>query len=118
MIYKTEILVQYNFGGRSLVYSKTFDLPFVPFIGLEIIFDDKKGYEIILENNDSCTTIISYNLEKNQFEVTVRTWKHLVDEETIDLIVEKYTNWKKMHSINVDELKKYMNRKINEKNII
>lgn len=104
MKYKTEIWISYNYGGWSLIYSKVFDLPFVPFIGLGIIFDDKE-YEITLENNDYCTTEISYNLEKKQFEVNVRhTWKHLVREETIDSIIKKYSNWENQHN-DIDKLK-------------
>jgi hypothetical protein len=112
MEYRTEIWVSYNYGGWSIVYSKVFDLPFVPFYGVGIIFDDKKEYKIILENNDFCTTIISYNIEKNQFDVNIRyDWKYPTSNETIDFLTFKFSEWKKQYnSTDIDELKKIMKK--------
>jgi hypothetical protein len=106
---KTEIWVSFNYGGWSLVYSKIIELPFPPFIGLDIIFNDEKGYSVTLNDNDYCSTIISYNLEKQQFEIDVRNvWKQPVTDETVDMVIEEYSDWEKRHSTNIDDLKELM----------
>lgn len=115
MKYKTEIWISYNYGGWSLIYSKVFDLPFVPFFGLGLIFDDANEYEIKLENSDSffslSITNISYNIEKEQFEVDIRNvWKKTVSDDTIDSVIKKFSNWEKRHNTDIDSLKNLMKR--------
>ena len=105
---KTEIWVSYNYGGWSLVYSKNIDLPFQPFFGLEIIFNDEKEYSVKLNNGN---TSISYNLEKQQFEINVRNvWKQPVTNETIDYVIEQFSDWEKRHNVNTYDLKELMLR--------
>jgi hypothetical protein len=108
---KTEIWVSFNYGGWSLVYSKIIELSFTPFIGLEIIFNDEKEYSVTLNDNAYCSTIISYNLEKQQFEINVRNvWKQPVSNDTVDDVIEQFSDWEKRHSTNINDLKELMLR--------
>ena len=111
---KTEIWVSFNYGGWSLVYSKIIELPFTPFIGLDIIFNDEKEYSVTLNDNAYCSTIISYNLEKQQFEIDVRNaWKQPVTNETVDYVIDQFSDWEKRHNTNIDDLKELMLRDYN-----
>ncbi len=108
---KNEIWVSFNYGAWSLVFSKTIDLPFTPFLGLGLIINDEKEYEVKFENNDYCKTLISYNLEKNQFEINVRNvWKRPVSDETIDYVIEMFSDWERHDQTNVVVLKELMSR--------
>jgi hypothetical protein len=109
---KTQIYTSYNYGGWSLVYKKIIELPFVPFFGLGIITNDEKEYEVKLENNNHCTTIIDYNLQKQQFEIDIRNvWKQPVSDETIDEVIEQFSDWEQIHQTNISDLKKIMKLK-------
>ena len=91
------------------------ELTFQPFFGLEIIFNDEKEYKVELVNNDYCNTSIGYNIEKKQFEIDVRNvWKQPVTDETIDYVIEQFSDWEKRHNINIYDLKELMLR--NNKN--
>ena len=108
---KTEICVSYNYGGWSLVYSKTIELPFAPFFGLGILINEEKEHYVRLKNNECCSTIINYNLEKQQFEINVRNvWRNPVTDETIDDVIERFSDWEKQHSTNISDLKELMLR--------
>lgn len=106
---KTQIYTSYNYGGWSLVYKKIIELPFVPFFGLGIITDDEKEYEVKLVNNNYCTTTIDYNLQKQQFEIDIiNVWKQPVSDETIDEVIEQFSDWEQIHQTNISDLKKLM----------
>ncbi len=103
---KTEIWVSFNYGVWALAYSKTIELPFAPFIGLNIIFDDEMERSVTLENNDYCRTIISYNLEKNQFEINIiNSWRKSISIETFDGIIEEFSSWEKQHNENIEDFR-------------
>ncbi len=102
---KTEIWVSFNYRGYSLVYSKTILLPFAPFFGLSIITNDEMEYEIRLINDNYCRTTISYNLQKQQFEVNVRNiWKQPVTRETVDGVIEEFSDWERKDITNINDL--------------
>jgi len=106
---KIEIYNSYNFGGWSLRFKKTFDIPFVPFYGMRLIFDDANEYSVSFENNDYHQTLIDYNVEKNQFEVSVQNWwKRPVSDETIDGVIEKYATWERVDITVIEHLKELM----------
>ena len=106
---KNEIHVSFNYGYHSLIFKKILDLPFSPFYGLSITIDSEKEYNIVLENNDYCTTIIDWDFQKNRFFVDIRnSWKYEVSPETIDDIFKKFLSWERLDSINIEELKKLM----------
>lgn len=112
---KTEIWVTFNYGGWTIAFSKTFELPFIPFIGLHIDDAEADGDEHIIElaENDYCHTYIGYNVKKKMFDVTVRnSWKRPVSDETIDdkIIYFKKHGWERMDSTNIAELKELMKR--------
>lgn len=113
---KNEIWVSYNYGGRALVFSKDLNLPFPPFFGLGIIINDEKEHTIFLENNDYCTTIISYNLEKEQVEINVRNvWRRPVSDETIDETIDMFSDWQRHDNEDVNLLKELMGKDGNGK---
>ena len=108
---KTEIWVSFHYGSWALVYSKVIELTFTPFIGLNLVFNDEKEYNVTLENNDYCRTTIVYSIEKQQFEIYVRNiWRNSVTYETIDYIIEQFSDWEKRHNTNIDALKELMSQ--------
>lgn len=111
---KTEIWVTFNYGGWTLSFSKTFELPFVPFVGLHLDDSDDEDEHIVeLAENEYCTTYIGYNVKKKMFEVNVRNhWKRPVTDETIDskLTDFKKNGWSRRDSTNIAELKELMLR--------
>ena|ERR1035437_833842 len=115
---KTEIVVSFNYGGSSMVYRKTIDLPFIPFFGLEIITNDEKEYVIKLENNDYCAAKIYFNLEKQQFEINVKNhWKYPVTDETVDYVVEQFSDWEQVHISNIASLKELMSENARQRKV-
>jgi len=90
---KTEIWVSFSYGGWNLVFSKHFDLPFVPFHGL-CLMDKTENFEnpIRLETNEYCSTFIQYNLKNQSFYINVRNvWKYGVMDEVIDDAINIFT---------------------------
>jgi hypothetical protein len=113
---KTEIWVSFNYGGWSVYFSRTFELSFIPFIGLRLIFDDENEYDIKLDESDYCHTDIAYSLESNQFEIDVRhSWKHPVREDVIDETIERFKSWERKDSTDLNKLKELMLRNYNER---
>ena len=105
--HKVEIWVNYYYGGWHLSFSKSFDLPFVPFVGLVLVDKYKDD-----ENEVRLETII-YDIRENSFLVDVRNvWKCPVDNEVIDETIEvfKKTGWKREDNTNIEDLKELMKR--------
>jgi len=112
--HRVEIWVNYYYGGIHLSFSKSFDLPFVPFVGLVLVdkYKDDEN-EIRLEEHSYCHTTIIYDIREDSFLVDVRNvWKRPVDEEVIDEALEifKNTGWKREDSTNIIELKELMKK--------
>jgi hypothetical protein len=106
---RNEIWVSFNYGGWSLVFSKYYELPFTPFFGLGIIINNKKEYIIKLENDNYCSTDISWNIEKQQFDINVRNiWRHPVTNDTIDYELEIFSDWKRHDNTNIQDFKELM----------
>lgn len=106
---KTQIYVSYTYYGKSLNFRRTFELPFVPFFGMKLTFDDENEWEICLDNDNYCTTSIDYNLEKKQFEIYVRNvWRQPILDEVIDETIEKYSSWERIDNTNIGDLKELM----------
>jgi hypothetical protein len=116
---KTEIWVSFNYGGWSLVFSKEFDFPFTPFLGLRIL-DEKGDFENMIElaNNDYCRTIIDYKVKDNCFIVDIgNIWKYEIAEDVLDDTIKCFTNtdWIRKDTTNVDDLKELMNNNYKRK---
>lgn len=114
-MYKTEIWISFNYGGWNLVFSKNFDLPFVPFFDLQLTETVNDDYEhvIKLNNNDYTITTIDYNINNNQFDIDIRNiWRYPVSDETIDEAIKRFKlhNWYRHDNTNIDELKELMLR--------
>lgn len=108
---KTGIWTSFNYGAWNLSFYKLVNLPFTPFLGLNIIVDNKKEHIIKLENNDYCKTVISYNLEEDQFEIDVRnTWKYPVTDDEIGSVLVQFSDWERMDFTNIPSLKELMSR--------
>ena len=112
--HRIEIWVNYHYGGCHLSFSKSFDLPFVPFVGLVLVdkYKDQEN-EIRLENHSYCTTTIIYDIREDSFLVDVQNlWKRPVMDEVIDETLEifKNTGWIRRDKTNIDDLKELMNR--------
>ena len=117
--HRVEIWVSYHYGGWYLSFSKSFDLPFVPFAGLVLVdkYKDEEN-EIRLENHSYCTTTIIYDIREDSFLIDVRNlWKRPVMDEVIDETIElfKKTGWTQEDTTNIEELKDLMKREY-EKN--
>lgn len=113
---KTEIEVSFNYGGWGVSFSKTFDLPFAPFYGLWLYDGDKDlEHHVRLDNNDYCSTIISYDTTESTFYVNIRNvWRKAVSDDVIDhtVFTFKKAGWKREDSTNIKELKELMNRNV------
>lgn len=102
----TEIWISFNYGGYSLVFSKTFELPFTPFYGMWLTDGDN---QIEFSTNDYNQTVINYDIDKGEFEINLREyWKRPVSDETIDDVIETYKDWKRRDITNIKELKELM----------
>ena len=111
---KTEIWVSFNYGGWSLIFKKLFDLPFIPFFGMSI-FDQVGDYENQIDciTNDYCETTIQYLSKEKSFVVYIRNvWKSPVRDDVVDDEIKTFANtkWKRMDTINVNDLKELMNK--------
>lgn len=114
MKYNTDIWISFNYGGWSIRFSKEFDLPFVPFIGMSLM-DKINGKENQIEfaNHDYCKTDICYEHTDNKFIISVRNaWKRPVSDETIDDIIEIFTDteWIREDNTDIKDLKNLMLR--------
>ena len=108
---KTEINISFSYGGWFLLFKRIFDLPFIPFMGLILTFDDKKEYDIILENDEQQKyyTSISYSINKKQFEVNIgKTWRDKINSDHIDYLLKKFSSWERVDTTNILEFKKLM----------
>lgn len=111
-MHKVEFFVSFNYFGHSLSYSKLFELPFIPFYGLIMDFDDDICHTVELVNNDYTKTRIYYNIKDEQFVVDVSTyWKRPVSDDTIDHVLKEYKDWECLRDTNIVMLKELMNRK-------
>src|SRR5574344_1812214 len=108
IIYKVNISVYFNYDGISLVFNKNIELPFVPYLGLSIIFDDEKEYELKLNNDINYNTDICYNLNKEQFEIIIHEYcRYQISDENINYIFDKFSDWDKLHGL--EDEKKLIN---------
>ena len=106
---QTEIWVSYNYGGSTLVFSKTIDLPFTPFFGMGIVINEEKGYTIKLENKSYCNTIIDWNTLRQQFEVRIRNiWYRTVQDSVIDKVLDMFSDWERHDQTDITALKELM----------
>ena len=91
-----DIWIENNWGYREITFNKKFDMDFVPFMGLRLT-DNDGMLDVSLENNDIKTTIIWYNVDKKQFEVSIRkNWgKYGVSPEQIknEIKIFKKLGW-------------------------
>lgn len=109
---KTEIKISFTYGMYSIAFKRVFDLPFTPFYGLSLTFDDENEYEVRLENSDCYNTFIDYNIEKNRFIVwSKERWKHPVLDETIDSLFLKFLSWECTNNDSV-KMKELMNKDV------
>ena len=114
-MYKTEIWISFNYGGWNLVFSKNFELSFIPFFGLQLTetIDEDNENKIKLNNNDYTITTIDYNITNDQFDIDIRNhWKYPVSDETIDDTIKLFGlhNWNRQDNTNIDDLKELMLR--------
>lgn len=112
IIYSTDVWVSFNYGGWSIIFSKEFDLPFVPFHSMTL-FDETNEYEnnVDFYTNESTYTTIMYRHPKNSFVVDVNnTWKFPVDSETIDETIKIFTDteWTRQDTTDLTALKDLM----------
>jgi len=112
--HRVEIWANYHYGGSHLSFSKSFDLPFVPFVGL-ILTDKYKDEEneIRMEEHSYCHTTIIYDIREDSFLVDVRNvWPRAVSIEVIDdaLKIFMKTGWKREDNTNLDDLKELIIR--------
>jgi hypothetical protein len=113
-MYKYLICISFNYGCWNLVFSKNFELPFIPFFGLQLteVVDDDEN-EIKLNNNDYIITTIDYNINNAQFDIHIRNhWKYPVSDETINDTIKTHQlhNWNRHDNTNIDDLKELMSR--------
>jgi hypothetical protein len=111
---KTEFWVSFNYGAMQLVFVKTFDLQFTPFIGLIILEEsEESGNRIELVNNSYCNTDIIYKPDSGEFEVDVRNhWTRPVTDEEVDYQIANFAKfgWERHDTTNIKELKELMLR--------
>lgn len=111
-MYKVEVSVTFNYGGWALWFFKAFELPFAPFYSLWLCHNtDDFEHDVRLENNQYCSTIISYDLVANSFHVDVRNkWKQPVSDETIDGEIESFAaaGWERKDTEDIVALKRLM----------
>jgi hypothetical protein len=108
MMYKVKISVYFNYGGITLGFKKNMELPFVPYLGLSIIFDDEKEYELKLDSDNNYKTDIGYNIKKNQFEIIIHEYcRYQISDEKLNYIFDKFSDWEKLHDL--EDEKKLMN---------
>ena len=97
-----------------LYTKKKFKLDFIPFYNL-IIFEEKNGYENIIElsNNDYTSTQIYYNTTSKEFDIYIRTsWRYPVTDETVDDILETIDRfqWFRKDTTDIQSLKDLMKK--------
>lgn len=110
MQHTVDIDVSFYYGGWSLSFNKVFILPFAPFYDLEI---DDKANTIELQNNDYCKTVISFNVNSNEFNIDNRNiWRNPLTEDTVDTIIEQFsdTGWERTDKTDEQYLKELMLR--------
>jgi hypothetical protein len=107
MLYTIEVHVSFSYHWRKISFKKTFELPFIPFYNMGLIFDDEKEYIIYFYNNDNCTTNINYSINNEQFEIdVVHDSENSVSVDTINDILEKYSSWKRTDDTDIKYLLK------------
>ena len=114
---KTEIYMIHSYGAWQITFKKTFNLPFVPFIGL-FILDEVEDNEVQIElaDNKYVRTIIYYFPKQEMFTVDIREhWREPVTDETIDDILKYFTacEWERRDDTDISQLKELMHK--NEK---
>jgi hypothetical protein len=115
---KTDIWVTHSYGYFEIRFSKVFDLPCPPFLGL-IITDSTGDNELDVElvNNDYTSTRIYYHANKNEFEVNVRhRWRDAITDDAIDCTIRNFTlaGWQRQDQNDIPALKEAMKRVINQ----
>lgn len=113
-MHKTDIWVTHSYGHFEIRFSKVFDLPCAPFIGL-IVADSTDDNELDVElfNNDYTSTRIYYHASKAEFEVNVRQhWRNPVIDEAVDHVINSFTRsgWQRQDHYDISELKEQMKR--------
>lgn len=104
-----EIFTSYRYGSWVLSFGKEFDLPFVPFIGLEITVGDDLTIPFTQNEYNSCR--ISYDVVEQKFTVDRYTiWRHPVADDEVDLTIASFEEhcWKRWDSTDVESFKKLM----------
>lgn len=105
-MYEVDIKIYFNYNGTTLGFNKNIELPFIPYYGLSIIFDDEKEYELKLKNADDYdyNTEISYSINKKRFEILIHeSCNYQIDIENINYILKKFSDWKKLHKLEDEE---------------
>lgn len=103
--------MSFNYGGWVLWFRRTFELPFVPFYGLIITYDDHNEYDVELVKNDYNETTIDYSTGRGEFDVYIRhNWKYPVREDVVHETLEQFSSWKRGDSTDVEQLIILMNK--------
>ena len=108
----TDVWVNFHYGSTTISFKKTFELPFTPFHGL-VLRDYVGEYEndIRFETHDYCRTQIDYLVKEERFSVDVRhVWNRPVTDETVDDVIETFTNtnWERRDNTDIDNFKAFM----------
>lgn len=107
-MYNTKISVIYTYGIYSLIFSKTINLPFVPFFGLSILIDDD-DFRIELNNDAHCRTLIDWNLQRQWFKINVRVNAELAHYD-VDGILKAHADWEREDDTHIEALKELINQ--------
>ena len=119
MIYKVNMTVMLFYKHYHLMFERSFDLPFAPFYGLDLINKSGNFTNVIkLENTDSTKTSISYfkdtdDISNDCFNVNVlNTWSTTIYYNSIDYILEKFekTGYIRTDQTDIKELKHQMEK--------
>ncbi len=114
-MHQVEIWASFNCGGWIFVFQKSIVLPFVPQLGINLLFDRfrEKEFGLMLINDDSTFTDISYDVDAKKFYVNVRkSWNKFISEESIDTVISNFSNWRRVDSESIENFKELLKRKV------
>lgn len=99
--FRINMTVLFWYKYFPLKFERSFDLPFAPFYGLDLINKSGNFTNVIkLENTDSTKTSISFvqdmhDPSKDEFNINIfANWSTTIHYDSIDYILEKFEkNW-------------------------
>lgn len=112
---KTEIWVTYYLGIHEVTFKKTFQLPFVPVMGMDFLDENKDGDEIRIsfEDDKETKTRMEYNAASNSFFINVRSRLYdAMSDSYFDEEVKLYLSagWECLNTKDVEKIKNLMNQ--------